>query len=262
MSNVFYMSRGKDPMYKTWHCSDEHLFLYTLSNGGSIVSGEKVFPIKTGSLVFIPAGTYHYTMPDEPESYLRHKLTLSAEKVESIVKLLKKDGALPRFSDKAIVYSEIPEKEEERVGNIFRELYENPKDEVLLSVSAANLIYLISRYATETTTASDGFISKAIRYINENISSEIDVDRLCNEVSISKYYFCRQFKKHTGSTAMEYILKTRIVLAKGELKEEKLSVSEISEKFGFSSVSYFCRVFKAEEGLSPLKYRKKYVKKD
>jgi len=55
---------------------------------------------------------------------------------------------------------------------------------------------------------------------------------------------------------MEYILKTRIVLAKNDLLKTNLSITEISEQNGFSSVSYFCRAFKEEEKLSPLQYRK------
>lgn len=58
-------------------------------------------------------------------------------------------------------------------------------------------------------------------------------------------------------TVMKYILKMRIVLAKMDLKKTNLSVSEISGKYGFSSVSYFSRMFKEEENCSPLQYRKK-----
>jgi AraC-like DNA-binding protein len=55
---------------------------------------------------------------------------------------------------------------------------------------------------------------------------------------------------------MNYILKTRIILAQDMLSKEKLSVAEISERCGFSSISYFCRVFKNETGKTPLEYRR------
>ena len=74
---------------------------------------------------------------------------------------------------------------------------------------------------------------------------------------MSKYHFCRQFKQHIGLTVMKYILRTRITLAKIDLVKTNLSVSEISEKNGFSSVSYFCRIFNETEGCSPLQFRKK-----
>jgi len=41
------------------------------------------------------------------------------------------------------------------------------------------------------------------------------------------------------------------------LRETDKSISEISETCGFSSISYFCRTFKNETTLTPLKYRKK-----
>jgi len=100
-------------------------------------------------------------------------------------------------------------------------------------------------------------MGKAIDYINRNISMEIDIDRICAAINISKYYFCRQFKQHTGMTVMKYILQTRLILSKTDLKKTNLSVTEISGKYGFSSVSYFSRIFKEEEGCSPLQYRKR-----
>ena len=83
------------------------------------------------------------------------------------------------------------------------------------------------------------------------------MDEICREIHISKYYFCRKFKKTTGFTVMDYVLKTRIVAAKGLLSETELSISEISNRCGFGSISYFCRVFKEHTGLTPLQYRKK-----
>jgi AraC-like DNA-binding protein len=55
---------------------------------------------------------------------------------------------------------------------------------------------------------------------------------------------------------MEYILATRIVLAKEMLQKTDLTVGEISERCGFSSISYFCRVFKQDTGRTPLGFRK------
>ena len=60
---------------------------------------------------------------------------------------------------------------------------------------------------------------------------------------------------------MEYILKSRIALAKELLYTSKKSISEISEDCGFSSLSYFSRSFKAEVGLTPLQYHKNHFAK-
>ena len=90
---------------------------------------------------------------------------------------------------------------------------------------------------------------------------DITIDHICRAVGISKYHFCRQFKAHTKLTVMDYILKTRIILAQSELSKTNLSIADISEKCGFSSASYFCRVFKQEEACTPLQYRKRHAEK-
>ena len=112
-------------------------------------------------------------------------------------------------------------------------------------------------YRKASTASVTGTIEKAIDYIGKNIALHITIDDICAVVNISRYHFCRQFKKYTGMTVMKYILKTRIVLAKKELERTMLPITEISERLGFSSVSYFSRVFKEEEHMSPFQYRKR-----
>ncbi len=256
---IVYHQRGKDPLYKTWHASNEHLFMYMYSDGGSIVSGEQIFPIKKGVLVLIAANTYHYTMPDEPEIYDRSKLKILPYEVEKISDLLNKSNVFKNFFDKAIVYAEIDDSDRDEVDGIFEEMNscENFNIELIFFSCVLRLLCFFDKYTVDSTPAAIGLMSEAIKYINENISLDIDIDKICSAINISKYYFCRKFKKHTGMTVMKYILKTRLILAKSELEKTNLSITEISEKYGFSSTSYFCRVFKENENYSPLQYRKR-----
>ena len=56
---------------------------------------------------------------------------------------------------------------------------------------------------------------------------------------------------------MNYILKTRIISAKNLMETTNLTIGQISQRCGFSSQSYFCRVFKEECGMTPLQFRDK-----
>ena len=94
---IIYHQRGKDPLYKTWHASKEHLFMYMYSDGGSIVSKEQLFPIKKGALVLIAANTYHYTLPDEPEIYDRSKLTVFPHELDKISELIGENNVFKSF---------------------------------------------------------------------------------------------------------------------------------------------------------------------
>lgn len=257
--SIIYHERGKDPLYKTWHASRNHLMMYFHSGSGSIVCAEKVFPIEQGGLVFIAAGTYHYTVPDDPQAYDRSKLFISPDAFDRVLELLTAGNELKHFSHKAIVYAKPGPKDADRIASVFQEMTlcgTDDERELMLRCCCMRLLFYLSKYSKEYTTAAAGLMGKAIEYINRNISSDLSIDGICAAVGISKYHFCRQFKEYTGLTVMRYILKTRIVLAKSELKRSCLSVAQISERYGFSSVSYFCRVFREEERCTPLQFRR------
>ena len=98
------------------------------------------------------------------------------------------------------------------------------------------------------------YIAKAIEYINANYRDEISLNGICKAANMSKSYFCREFKRRMGMTVMEYVLDTRIAAAKVLLNSGELTVSQISDKCGFSSPSYFCQVFKEKVGITAKRY--------
>ena len=258
--NIIYHEIGKDPMFKIWHASPMSMFLYINSEGGSIVCSEKAYPIQKGVLCFIGAGKYHYTMPQYPEAYDRSKLFVSTELMDKILNILPDNIMLQNFSGRSFVYALIDDSEKEKVENIFCKLKECENDEVYgeweIVSAIIELLVILKKYSLENTPDSSGLISKAIEYINSNIMKNLTIDEICKKAHLSKFHFCRLFKNTTGRTVMEYVLETRIVMAKNMLLNEKLSVTEISNRCGFSSISYFSRVFKEKTGVTPLDYKK------
>ena len=257
---INYHHRGRDPNFRIWHTLEESMILYTYSEGGSIVGGDKTYPIRRGTLCFVGARRYHYTMPDDPEIYDRSKIFLSPHQLHRMISVLPPDSPLRRFSDDALVYAEIPPEEYDTVEECFTSAYTYRNDKLCADAmhlaAYLKLLALLARYSVDITPSTSGIMSLAIAYINQNIFGELDIDSICSAIHISKYHFCRQFKQHFGMTVMDYILKTRIVMAKGMLRKEKLSVTEISTRCGFSSISYFSRVFKQDTGMTPLQYKK------
>lgn len=252
--------KGKDSLFKTWHAAKNNMFIYMHSDGGSIVCGEGSYPIKRGVLCFISAGKFHYTMPSPPEDYERSKIFISPEKLDKIFALLKSESGLPDFSNASIVYAIIPESELDAADEIFREIAANRDDaeygDMYLLSGCIRLLALLKKHSLNRIPSVTGMIHKSVEYINENIQHELDIDEICRHVHISKYHFCRVFKQATGLTVMNYILKTRLVLARSMLtRQQEYSVSEVSARCGFSSPAYFSRVFKQETGVSPLQYR-------
>ena len=96
---------------------------------------------------------------------------------------------------------------------------------------------------------------RAVEYIGENYNKEITVEKLASLLDLNAEYFCRIFKKATGVTSVEYINHVRIFKAEKLLTTTNESVLDISLDVGFSSVSYFNRVFKRYRGINPSAYR-------
>ena len=100
-------------------------------------------------------------------------------------------------------------------------------------------------------------INTAILYINEHFSENITLGTVANTVFLSHAYFSRLFKSETGMTFSEYINYVRIEESKKYLFDLEYKISEIATMVGFSDQSYFTKVFKKREGLSPGHYRRR-----
>ena len=99
-------------------------------------------------------------------------------------------------------------------------------------------------------------ILPVLSHINDNYSSDVKISELAAMLSFDESYFCRIFKSATGATFTEYLNFVRICKAEKLLTKTRDSILEISEAVGFSSSSYFTRIFKRYRHTSPGAYRK------
>ncbi len=124
----------------------------------------------------------------------------------------------------------------------------------ILGVLYRNDIILDAESFFDPKTAE--MLTPVLNYIEENYSLPITLDDLSNISNLNKYYFCRLFKKATNSTVTDFINFVRIYKAEKMLTSSNRSISDISFDVGFSSVSYFNRVFRKFVQLTPSQYRK------
>ena len=96
---------------------------------------------------------------------------------------------------------------------------------------------------------------KAVDHINYNYASPITLDDLCGAAGVSKQHLCLLFRNTLNMRPMEYAAKRRIQEAKALLMGTDKSIEEISEEVGFGSESYFCKLFKRYEGMTPTDFR-------
>lgn len=100
---------------------------------------------------------------------------------------------------------------------------------------------------------------RAIRFIEENLSHVIHLDRVAEEANIGRYHFCRIFKKRVGISPMRLVSYMRIEKAKKLLEKAELTISDVSSDSGFNDTSSFIKQFKKITGLTPAGYRKSLI---
>jgi AraC family transcriptional regulator len=97
-------------------------------------------------------------------------------------------------------------------------------------------------------------LRQAIEHIEANLTADLRLEEMADNVQMSPYTFGRLFTQSTGLTPHQYLLRARIREAKRLLRAGKSSIADISLQLGFSDQSHFTRVFHKITGVTPRKF--------
>jgi AraC-like DNA-binding protein len=103
-------------------------------------------------------------------------------------------------------------------------------------------------------------INPVFAYLVENFRQSVSLDKAASVANMTPNAFCKYFKKVTRKTFMETIIEYRLNYATQQLVQSDKPISEIAFESGFGDVSHFYKMFKAKMRLSPLNYRKKFMR--
>ena len=113
--------------------------------------------------------------------------------------------------------------------------------------------------AEATDIPSSAFSAHRIHRILNAILAKPEDDHslelLADAAGVTVAHFCRVFKKATGVTPHQYVLKARLDRAQQMLEQSDLSVAMVSDRLGFSSQSHFTRAFRRFTGQTPSEFR-------
>lgn len=121
-----------------------------------------------------------------------------------------------------------------------------------------NQLKLFSHIKSNKTTPQHAAIKKVINYISKNYNTpEISLTQVCRDCGISYFYLSHLLKKELNTTFTEYLTNVRLNVARNLLKDQRLTISQISYLCGFLDSGYFCKVFKRKYGYPPITLRKR-----
>lgn len=146
--------------------------------------------------------------------------------------------------------------EEELRGGISKITYKSTEE----IYAAAKIMEACTGYIAfkELIEPEESRVFKAAKeYIDENLSSELDIAALCERLGVGRTKLYEIFRREAGSGVAEYIGRRRLHRAKKLLKTTDMSIADISGAVGFNDYNYFSRLYKKRYGKAPRFYRKK-----
>lgn len=248
--------RHPDSYMFTWEQGrilSEYQLVYITRGGGIFESktagGTK---ISSGSVFFLFPGEWHRYRPLDKTGWDENWIGFNGEYTARIMETFFSRGK-PVYNvgyDEELIklIRSIPEAIQTASPG-FQQVLAARVTEVLARIRASELRHTVKG------SEIDGKVNKARCLLLEHSNEEVDLKQLAAAIGMSYTRFRSAFKEYTGFSPLQYQLNIRINKAKAILSESDLTVGEIADQLGFSSVYYFSRLFRNKTGLSPTGYR-------
>lgn len=107
-------------------------------------------------------------------------------------------------------------------------------------------------------SAAEDAVRRVVAAMHDNLGDPFTADDMARTAVFSKYHFIRLFQRTTGLTPGRFLARLRIQEAERLLLTTELSVAEISQRVGYSSMGTFSSRFKVSVGVSPSVYRDRH----
>lgn len=101
-----------------------------------------------------------------------------------------------------------------------------------------------------------GVLDKLFDVVDECLFESIRLDFVCKECNISEGYLNKKMREYMGVSTMDYFNRRKMLEAKKMLCFRKSMLGDIAYDLGYNENSYFSKVFKKYEGISPIQFRK------
>ena len=264
LPNMIYINKqesGRNKIERPLHKHDSVCEIVLVYKGtGTYLLNNERYPIKEGDIIFYNQGDLH-----EISSSLDTEI---GDYCIGIANLRLKD----------MRYNQLIPDDEYPIrycGNLFSSLknmceqmytLSNLNENMNLATQLLCASFIITSLQTalieEQThkTKDELFMTRILTYLNTNYKENILIEDIAKELGCSTSYVSHLFKKSTGITPIQYIIRRRIGLAQTLLISTDYSITYIATMVGYENTNYFIRLFTKTIGISPAKYRKFYLK--
>lgn len=236
---VFYVARGEG-VFESVSCKEQ--------------------VVKEGSIMILFPGEWHRFRPNPEKGWDEFWIGFNGPIMDNLV-------------DKHFFSRQSPIMEigvHESIFNLYTGILDRIREEKsgyqpLVSGILLHLLGQVHSIQKEQSSAkeniNEAIINKARFILRANLDTNIEMEKVAEELNVSYAWFRKAFKMYTGMAPNQYLLKLKIEQAKLLTADHSKSIKEIAYSLNFESAEYFSKFFKEKTGMSPEQYRKSTIKK-
>lgn len=259
--------RAADGFLHHRRCMDQHVLIVVLKGSLHLLADGEQVTVSQGQYLLLPAGKEHDGWkPSKGElSYLWvHFSAVQAKEGERETEHYRfpQFGQLPR---------------NQRVTTLFRQLLDlsgtrQGRQGSMADYGCSLLLMELSAELSEENVSGEGqnggqeshggsrsVVREVMEYLEENSLKQIRTGDVAKHFHYNPEYLGSLFRKQTGLTIAQYLNKMRLETAKRLLENRNVGIKEAAYSSGFRDEKYFMKIFKQQEGMTPLAYQNAFT---
>ena len=264
---IYLMDEADGKIDVPYHWQENTEILWIQKGELSLKIQEKNYIVKAGDIVYINPRALHGMQSRTPDcTYQAFIFPLSWLQFTQMDEV-EETYLNPLLEGSAQAITRLPSSVARQIGIIFQEIYDDYCSSTgnwlmikanLLRFYACLFQNNLITYRRQENSEQMRLLLEIARYMQTHYKEKISLKKLGHTFHMSPKYFSLFFQKHFSRNLTEYVTSIRIESAKKLLVGSDAGIELISQQTGFSSSSYFIRMFRKSLGLTPGQYRKKY----
>ena len=258
-NNVFF-SFFYDDASACIHRSHEYAVNYVYSGEMFLDNGKEQIHVRKGECVFIPRD-HHITMYKRScggERYCGIFLSFTRNFLREMFYKLdryREAAGMSKLEPKVVKLPDTPE-----IASLFASMTpyfntdEKPQDDFMhlkLQEGLLALLHIDKRFATLLFDFNESWKIDILDFMNKNYMYEFTIEDLAHYTGRSLATFKRDFKKVSDLTPEKWLIRKRLEVAYGLMKEGRKKIIDVYAEVGFKNPSHFSTAFKKQYGIPP-----------
>ena len=243
------------------HAHPTYELYFLLSGERRYFVGHRIYDVCPGELVVIPKNEIHRTTAPGSVGYERYVVFFDDKCMDNLSNIIGGENCRTFMQSGCITLPpNCIDKIKSLLSMIASECMKvDELSDAIMFNALQGIIVCAMRYGKKKDCKMKNGadkIQEVAQYICDNYADDITLREMAQMAYMEQTYFSKKFKKLTGFSFKEYLIRTRVKAAQKLLSSSNLTISEISELCGYSGSNYFGDAFKKHTGVSPSEWKR------